>query len=74
VHFEVNDGSRVLFWHDVWCGNRPLKTLFPDLFRMAHLKYTTVQKVISWNSDISHWNLTFVRNLNDWEEDNIVIC
>jgi len=70
VHFEVKNGSRVLFWHDV-CGDRPLKTLFSDLFRMARLKYVTVQEVVSWNGDISHWNLTFVRNLNDWEEDSI---
>jgi len=26
VHFEVKDGTRVLFWHDVLCGDRPLKT------------------------------------------------
>jgi len=71
VHFEVKGGSRVLFWHDVWHGDRPLKTIFPDLFRMARLMYATVQEVISWNSHISHWNLTFVRNLNDWEDDSI---
>jgi len=65
VHFEVKDDSTMLFWHDVWCGDRPLKTLFPDLFRMARLKYATVQEVVSWNGDISHWNLAFVRNLND---------
>ena len=27
VHFEVKDGSRVLFWHDVWCGDRSLNCL-----------------------------------------------
>jgi len=26
VHFEMKDGPRVLFSHDVWCGDRPLKT------------------------------------------------
>ena len=71
MHFELKDGSRVLFWHDFWCVDRPLKNLFPDLFRMARLKYVKVQEVVSWNGDISHWNLTFVRSLNDWEEDNI---
>jgi len=35
VHFKVGNGSRVLFWHDVWCGEQPLKDHFPDLFRMA---------------------------------------
>ncbi|KAJ8428602.1 hypothetical protein Cgig2_025262 [Carnegiea gigantea] len=38
---------------------------------MTRLKYATVKEVVSWNCDISHWNLTFVRSLNDWEEDGI---
>jgi len=54
VHFEVKDGSRMLFWHGFWCGDRPLKTLFPYLFRMACLKYATVKEVVFWNGDISH--------------------
>jgi len=24
VHYEVKDGSRILFWHGVWWGNRAL--------------------------------------------------
>jgi hypothetical protein len=32
VSYEVKDGSKVLFWHDVWCGEQPLKVLFPNLF------------------------------------------
>jgi len=30
-----------------------------------------IKEVVAWNGDISYWNLTFVRSLNDWEEDNI---
>ena len=71
VHFEVDDGSRVLFWNDVWCGDRPLKNLFPDLFRIARLKHATVNEVVSWNGDVSHWDFIFVRGLNDWEEDSV---
>ena len=71
VYFEVKDDSRLLFWHDVWCGDRPLKTQFPSLFRMTHLKNAMVDEVVSWNVDICHWNLTFVRSLNDWEEDSV---
>jgi hypothetical protein len=32
VRYEVGNGSKVLFWHDVWCGEVPLKTLFLDMF------------------------------------------
>ena len=27
--FVVRDGSRILFWHDKWIGDVPLKTLHP---------------------------------------------
>ena len=25
VYCRVKNGSRVLFWHDMWCGDQPLK-------------------------------------------------
>jgi hypothetical protein len=25
VDYEVGNGFEVLFWHDVWCGDLPLK-------------------------------------------------
>jgi len=33
--FEVGDGSSNLFWHDHWCGEIPLKDLFPSLYVLA---------------------------------------
>ena len=27
----VGDGSRILFWHDKWTGDVPLKSLYPHL-------------------------------------------
>jgi len=35
VIYEIENGSKVLFWHDVWCGEIPLKILFPELFLIA---------------------------------------
>jgi len=63
VLFKVGNGFRVLFWRDVWCGERPLKDHFPDLFRMIHFKDATVNHVMSWNGDQSHWNIAFLRVL-----------
>jgi hypothetical protein len=34
----VGDGSRVRFWHDLWCGEQPLKISYPDLFSITHFK------------------------------------
>ena len=55
-------------WHDVWCGDQPLKIQFPNLLRMALLKDATLHDVVSWNGDQSHWSVTFSRSPNDWEE------
>jgi hypothetical protein len=35
VRYEVGDGSKVSFWHDVWCGDIPLKISCPDLFSIC---------------------------------------
>ena len=36
-HFSVvvGDGSCILFWHDKWTGDVPLKSLYPQLFLMC---------------------------------------
>jgi len=38
---------------------------------MARLKNATVKEVVSWNGDVNHWDLNFVRNLNDWKEHSV---
>ena len=32
VRFEVGVGSKVSFWHNVWCGDSLLKKSYLDLF------------------------------------------
>jgi hypothetical protein len=32
------------FWHDVWCGELPLKVLFPKLFTIACCKNAWVEE------------------------------
>ena len=29
-------GDRIRLWEDIWCGNRPLKDVFPDLYAIIH--------------------------------------
>ena len=38
IQFHIGDGTRVKFWHDVWCGDNPLSTYFPDLFKINNDK------------------------------------
>jgi hypothetical protein len=35
VRLEVGDGYNVQFWHDLWCGDRPLKLCYPALFSVV---------------------------------------
>ena len=74
ISFEVGLGTRVSFWHDNWCSNRPLKELFSSLYRFSLNQEDTVASVlVSQGVDQSHgWNVTFGRDFNDWELDQVV--
>ena len=60
VHFMVRNDSSVLLWHDVWCCDHPLKTPYPDIFRIAHFKDAMVQEVISWNDFLELGSLELI--------------
>jgi hypothetical protein len=67
VWFEVGNGSRVLFWQDVWCGELPLKTVSPALFNIACAKEAWVEENMDIVNGAIHWNAMFVRPVHDWE-------
>ena len=58
VCFQVGNGSRVLFWQDVWCGESSLKSQFPNLFRVERFKEATVDQMLSRNGEHIHWDLS----------------
>jgi hypothetical protein len=35
LRFEVDDGSHIRFWHDLWCGDKPIKLCYPVLYSIA---------------------------------------
>ena len=41
------DGSRILFWHDKWTGDVPLKILYPQLFLCSANKEACISDVLS---------------------------
>jgi hypothetical protein len=57
----------VLFWHDVWCGELPLKITFPALFSIACAKEAWAGENMDIAHGIIHWNVTFSRSVHDWE-------
>ncbi|WVZ81339.1 hypothetical protein U9M48_028728, partial [Paspalum notatum var. saurae] len=44
--FSICDGTQVRFSEDTWCGNRPLKGLYPSLFNIVRKKGATVAEVM----------------------------
>jgi hypothetical protein len=67
VRYVIGNGSKVLFWHDVWCGEIPLKTLFPELFLIASGKDAWVEENMQRQNGTILWNILFSRPVHDWE-------
>ena len=67
--FVVGDGSRILFWHDKWIGDVPLKILYPQLFLCSANKEACISEVLSppVGDNNRVWSLRFQREFNDWE-------
>jgi hypothetical protein len=38
VGYEMGNGSKTRFWHDLWCGDQPLKVTFLELLSMLRCK------------------------------------
>ena len=43
----VRDGSHILFWHDKWTGDVPLKILYSQLFLCSSNKEACISDVLS---------------------------
>jgi hypothetical protein len=39
----MGDGSKVRFWHDLWCGDMTFKDAFPVLFGVANAEDALVE-------------------------------
>lgn len=49
--FEVGDGSRIRFWHDVYCGDQTFKEAFLVWFSIACHKETSVADHVQFSND-----------------------
>lgn len=62
------DGLKTLFWKELWNGQEPLMSAFPDLFSICSNPEATMADV--WTPQGS--NIYFRRSLNDWETYRVV--
>ncbi|KAA3453163.1 TSL-kinase interacting protein 1-like [Gossypium australe] len=64
----VGNGNLIIFWEDIWCGDRPLRVEFPRLFRLALNKSGLVKEFLSLNGFKEiNWAEFFSRSLLDRE-------
>ena len=63
----MGDGTRVKFWDDVWCRDRPLKEEFPDLYIISRTREASVSEVMSYTNGRVAWDIQFCRLVNDQE-------
>jgi hypothetical protein len=57
VRFETGVGSKVSFWHDLWCVDRSLKLCYPVLFSIARHKDVRMADNLFVQDGVSQWNV-----------------
>jgi hypothetical protein len=64
--FKIGDGSEFRSWYGSWCCDVVLK-YSPDVFLRAVHKECSVASRFRISRGACHWNIRFVRPLQDWE-------
>jgi hypothetical protein len=67
ISYLVGTGDSVQFWHHNWCTPLPLKLLYPELFSIAREGEASVAALLSIRDGALHWDINFLRNIQDWE-------
>jgi mannosylglycoprotein endo-beta-mannosidase len=67
IRYSVGSGSRIRFWHEWWCGDRPLAVAFPVVFLLSRCKEAMVADCFEEREGSVVWNVPFTRAANDWE-------
>ena len=63
----MGDGTRVKFWDDVWCRDRPLMEAFIDLYNISRTRDASVLEVMCFVNGRVSWDIQFRRLVNDQE-------
>jgi hypothetical protein len=72
VRFDMGVGSKVSFWHDHWCGDRPLKLSYPALFSIAWCKDAWVADNMLFQDGTIRCNVIFTLPVKNWEMELVL--
>ena len=70
---NVGDGRSILFWHDKWCEQGPLKLMFPRLYSLSTQQNMFINQAGAWQEGSWVWNLAWRRAAYDWEREEIAM-
>jgi hypothetical protein len=57
IRFDPGEGTKISFWDDVWCRDRPLKVAYPGLFNIASLKEASIADNVERSNGVTKWNI-----------------
>lgn len=60
---SVGDGTKILFWQEVWLGPRSLRAQYPRLYKISTLPLETISAFGNWEGNVWVWNLVWTRPL-----------
>ena len=66
---KVGVGPCTRFWHNMWCGDRPMKEYFLELFCLARNRDALVSDLRTVSNEVVHWDINLIRLVHDWELD-----
>ena len=67
----LENGKRIKFWEDNWCGCLPLSEAFPALYNIASSKEAIISDIWVLFGDQGARDLKFERPFNDWELETV---
>ena len=69
IGWKVGNRAVVRLWEDVWLGNECLRSTYPKLFSLSLDQGKKVGEVGEWEENRWRWNLSWRRDMFQWETD-----
>jgi hypothetical protein len=55
TRFQVRDGSKIKFWHDLWHRDKAIKEAFPNLYSIPHMKDAFIAVHLELSNGSHQW-------------------